>query len=202
SSVMMATHLPMFILVAVMATHGATAATERGLNDMVALGNGSNTHSSDETELPRRTYVKTLTTNNAMDWGPWASSITFCDDNHFVSAFRIKAQDYAGGFHDDTGLNAIRLTCELAHKDEKLIEPRSQEISSSEGGWGAWKDSRSCGDTYATGMRLYTVPSQGSFADDIAATELEIQCNWNGAILAGGAYTDWGQWSTWAKCNS
>ncbi|CAL4065371.1 unnamed protein product, partial [Meganyctiphanes norvegica] len=113
------------------------------------------------------------------------------------------AQDYAGSFTDDTALNAIRLTCEKARKDEKLIEPRVSEISSTEGPWGAWKNQQSCGDHYATGMRLFTYPSQGAFGDDFAATELEIMCNYDsGNIHAGGSYTDWGEWSTWAKCSS
>ena len=106
---------------------------------------------------------------------------------------QLKIEPNQGGKHflgsrnDDTTLNAIKLWCN-----------NGKTITSTQGPWGEWQDSKRCRTVYhMKGAKLRSEKYQKK-GDDTTANGLKFDCTDGGTHYPGDGF--WGEWSLTESC--
>lgn len=175
----------MFILVAVMGTDGVLQ-TDKGNRTVVR----SRPDYSGTLELPP---------SEARPWGDWGFE-DYCMEGQYVNEFWIKLESCCDSGNDDTAMNSIMMNCnDLSTTEVKQV--KEHEINSIQGPWGTDLGKKRCLNGYMTGFKLYSDKWEGSWTDDIAASNLKMGCE-DGNDLDAGGISEWGSWSSYQQCPS
>lgn len=113
--------------------------------------------------------------SNPNNWGAWGC-IDLCPAGSYAGSVSTR-QESSQGSGDDTGLNAIHMSC-----FSKATGAYTGFITSRQGSWGSWTSEYFCPSEPAIGGLIKWESSQGS-GDDYAATGLEIICQGGGPVL-------------------
>jgi len=123
------------------------------------------------------------------DWGP----IETCDYPYLVNKMQLKIEPIQGGDkflgprNDDTALNAIKLWCS-----------NGKIITSTQGGWGHWQESKRCRTAHhIKGAKLRSEKHQKG-GDDTTANGLKFDCTDGSTHSPGDGF--WGDWSLAESC--
>lgn len=125
--------------------------------------------------------VKSITVQEGQggSWSPWVG----CPAHQFVYGYSMRVQSPQGS-GDDTGLNAVRLSCaSAANASATTIEPNP-------GLWGTWYSPARCDARPVVGAMVANQPSQGA-GDDTASNDVHMKCL-NGPVLQAAGETSWG----------
>lgn len=118
-----------------------------------------------------------------------------CPPGSWVSGMNLKIESSIN-VRDDTGLNAIKLSCTTLNGDKVA------DITSKQGPWGSYRGDVKCENGFATGFQLRSEPSQGT-GDDTAAVDLKLRCTGlDGTIshAVGEELLTWGKFTKEQKC--
>ncbi|MCU0664167.1 MAG: hypothetical protein MUC50_17795 [Myxococcota bacterium] len=138
----------------------------------------------------RNDYVQPIHPGNGY-WGSW-SSWKICPTGQYVIGYKMRVEDPCD--NDDTGLNAVELTCGTWKRYQtSLIQPHP-------GVWGYWKSEARCEKGPINGMRIDIEPPRGS-GDDTAANNIIASCV-NGQEIQAPGGTPWGQPGTMTYCEA
>jgi hypothetical protein len=146
---------------------------------------------------PKENYSFNLAfgTTNGGGWGSWGSW-SHCKAETWAIGFttRVEADQGSG---DDSGLNAIKLTC-------ADLDGQNQNTVGSNGLWGTWSGNHRVASPtgeFLTQAVLKVEGSQGSGGDDTAANSVRFKSN-TGASYEAANGTPWGTWGSWKGCPS
>lgn len=141
----------------------------------------------------RGDFVNVTLTPSEGFWGNWGQCFEWCDAGSFASYAKLKSETPRGS-GDDTGLNAIELTCV-----NRSSGVEANKLYSLQGGWGSWQARNDdCAGQPIIGAKMMVEPKQGS-GDDTAANRVAFKCL-NGAWSYPDSYTAWGSWSDVQEC--
>jgi hypothetical protein len=141
----------------------------------------------------RGDFVNTTITPSEGFWGNWGQCFEWCHSGSYALFAKLKSETPRGS-GDDTGLNAIELTCISSSTGVE-----TNKLYSLQGGWGAWQGrNEDCGNQPIIGAKMMVEPKQGG-GDDTAANRVAFKCL-NGAWIYPDSYTAWGSWSEAKEC--
>jgi len=134
-----------------------------------------------------------ITSPPATNWGTWGA-FERCPNNTFVKAFQLKTEPWKGPLIDDTAGNAIRLYC------GDPLNPNTTTVMSSEGSWGKWGSTFSCGDNgviYGFQLRV----EHNGIDDETATNNIRMFCtNVPDNFLEGDGLA-FGRWEAERRCS-
>ena len=145
----------------------------------------------------RTDFVTSITPGEGF-WGNWAQCFDWCDEgtSSFASYAKLKSESPRGGSGDDTGLNAMELTC-VQYNSSPPVE--TTVLKSLQGGWGSWQARNDeCGGQPIIGAKMMLEPKQGS-GDDTAANRMAFKCA-SGTWIYPDSRTAWGIWLPAQEC--
>ncbi|MDX2019358.1 MAG: RICIN domain-containing protein [Deltaproteobacteria bacterium] len=134
-------------------------------------------------EGAREDYRDTITLSEGI-WGDW-SPMMYCPAGYYANGFRQRVEGEQGG-GDDTGLNAIELSC-------INLQGASTSFRPHDGIWGDWSSSSYCANNqFIRSGELRLEGNQGG-GDDTAGANVRFRCTDNNLITAnnGVPFGDW-----------
>ncbi|XP_050725839.1 vitelline membrane outer layer protein 1-like [Eriocheir sinensis] len=147
---------------------------------------------------PRRRITKTLYLSNGLPWGNWGDT-EFCEDKSFAAYVEAKFEPYAALDADETALNALILYCVSLETGLP-----TGHIASTVGVKGELQGMKICTHGFITAIRARVLKSQGTFGDDVAIQNFQIECDRSYIINAVDGQRDsripLGEWGEWSAC--
>jgi hypothetical protein len=138
-----------------------------------------------------RSDFATTATVYAGNWGSW-SAYKYCPAGSYAIGYKMRVEGRQGS-GDDTGLNAVELTC------APWGSTRFSYARLHQGLWGEWFSEARCSAGPISGMEMLFEGSQGSDGDDTGANDLKAMCLSGQEIHAAGG-TPWGSWRGYQYC--